>query len=130
MGILPRFNLFWPLRFPFPIRHILSPKSQIGFNRIALVSKHDQERMSLDLDLRFMSPSGQFSLPGIVIAEVKQPHFSVHSVFIQKMREEGYRPINFSKYCVGIALAYPFLKRNAFKPLLLDLQKLVLGVAS
>jgi hypothetical protein len=46
------------------------------------------------------------------------------------MRQEGYRPTRFSKYCIGIALAYPDIKRNAFKPLLLDLQKLVLGVAS
>lgn len=118
------------LEAALPLTHDpLVPKITNQFNRIALVSKHDQERLSLDLDLRFLSPSGQFSMPGIVIAEVKQPHFSVHSVFIQKMREVGCRPTRFSKYCVGIALAYPQIKRNAFKPLLLDIQKLVLGGA-
>ena len=129
-GDSPEIQSFLAAALPLSHQAHLFPKITNRFNRIALVSKHDQERMSLDLDLRFMSPSGQFSLPGIVIAEVKQPHFSVHSVFIQKMRGAGYRPTDFSKYCVGIALAYPFLKRNAFKPLLLDLQKLVLGVAS
>ena len=129
-GISPEIQSFLAATLPLSHQAHLVPKITNRFTRIALVSKHDQERMSLDLDLRFMSPSGQFSLPGIVIAEVKQPHFSVHSVFIQKMRGAGYRPTDFSKYCVGIALAYPFLKRNAFKPLLLDLQKLVLGVAS
>jgi hypothetical protein len=129
-GDSPEIQSFLESALPFSNQANLVPKITNRFNRIALVSKRDQERMSLDLDLRFMSPSGQFSLPGIVIAEVKQPHFSVHSVFIQKMRQEGYRPTRFSKYCIGIALAYPDIKRNAFKPLLLDLQKLVLGVAS
>lgn len=129
-GDSPEIQSFLETTLPLSHQAHLVPKITNRFNRIALVSKHDQERMSLDLDLRFMSPSGQFSLPGIVIAEVKQPHFSIHSVFIQKMREVGCRPTRFSKYCVGIALAYPYVKRNAFKPLLLDLQKLVLGVAS
>lgn len=129
-GHSPEIQSFLDSTLPLPHQSYLVPKITNRFNRIALVSKHDQERMTLDLDLRFMSPSGQFSLPGIVIAEVKQPHFSVHSVFIQKMREAGYRSTSFSKYCIGIALAYPYVKRNAFKPLLLDIQKLVLGVAS
>lgn len=128
-GHSPEIQSFLDSVLPLPHQSFLVPKITNRFNRIALVSKHDQERMTIDLDLQFMSPSGQFSLPGIVIAEVKQPHFSVHSVFIQKMREMGYRSTSFSKYCVGIALAYPYVKRNAFKPLLLDIQKLVLGVA-
>ena len=129
-GGSPEIQSFLESALPLSHQAHLVPKITNRFSRIALVSKHDQERMSLDLDLRFMSPSGQFSLPGIVIAEVKQPHFSIHSVFIQKMRDAGCRPTRFSKYCVGVALAYPYVKRNAFKPLLLDLQKLVLGVAS
>ncbi len=129
-GNSPEIQSFLESVLPLSHQAHLVPKITNRFNRIALVSKHDQERVSLDLDLRFMSPSGQFSLPGIVIAEVKQPHFSVHSVFIQRMRGVGCRPTRFSKYCIGVALAYPYVKRNAFKPLLLDLQKLVLGVAS
>ena len=119
------------LEYALPeIQPPLVPKITNQFYRIALVSKHDRERLSLDLDLRFLSPSGQFSLPGIVVAEVKQPYFSVHASFIQKMREANYRPTSFSKYCIGVALAYPNLKRNAFKPLLLEIQQLVVGGAA
>lgn len=116
------------LQETFPLSNVpLTPKITNQFYRISLVSRIDSERLTLDLDLRFFSPSGQFSLPGIVVAEVKQPHFSVRSAFIQEMRQHGFRPTRFSKYCVGVALAYPHLKRNAFKPLLLNLERLVLG---
>ena len=116
------------LQQSFPLSETpLVPKITNQFYRISLVSRLDSERLTLDLNLRFFSPSGKFSLPGIVIAEVKQPHFSVRSAFIHEMRQNRFRSTRFSKYCVGVALAYPQLKRNAFKPLLLDLERLVLG---
>ena len=129
-GHSPEVQSFLESALPLHHRTPLVPKITNRFDRITLVSKRDMERMTLDLDLRFLSPSGQFSLPGIVIAEVKQPHFSVQSVFIQRMRRTGYHPTRFSKYCIGVALAYPDLKRNAFKPVLLDIQRLVLGTAN
>jgi len=125
-GETPKVRAF--LQASFPLDHeIYVPKIANSFNRIALVSKHDRERLSIDLDIRFLSPSMQFALPGVVVAEVKQPHFSVHSAFIQEMRRAGLRPTSFSKYCVGVALAYPQIKRNKFKPLLLDIQQIIVG---
>ncbi len=116
------------LKTTFPLSNMpMVPKITNQFYRISLVSRMDAERLTLDLNLRFFSPSGNFSIPGIVIAEIKQPHFSLHSPFIAEMRNSGFRPTCFSKYCIGVALAYPHLKRNAFKPLLLNLEKLVLG---
>ena len=117
---------FLEASFPFNYDSYV-PKLANSFYRMALVSKLDQERLTIDLDLRFLSPSTQFALPGVVITEVKQPRFSVHSAFIQQMRKAGRRPTSFSKYCVGVALAYPHIKRNEFKPLLLDIQKLIVG---
>ena len=105
----------------------LVPKITNQFYRITLVNRMDAERLTLDLNLRFFSPSGNFSIPGIVVAEIKQPHFSLQSPFVTEMRNAGYRPTRFSKYCIGVALAYPHLKRNAFKPLLINLEKLVIG---
>jgi hypothetical protein len=106
---------------------IFIPTLVNSFYRISLVSKHDKERLTLDFDIQFLSPTTQFTLPGIVIAEVKQPRFSVQSAFIRKMREQNHRSTSFSKYCVGAALAYPNLRRNKFKPLLLNIQKFILG---
>jgi hypothetical protein len=125
-GYAPEIKSFLDTTLPYN-KATLVPKITNQFYRISLLSKFDWERLTLDLHLRFLSPSGEFSLPGIVIAEVKQPHFSVHSTFMHQMRRAGYRSTRFSKYCVGVALAYPHLKRNAFKPLLRNIQKLVLG---
>jgi len=116
------------LKTTFPFSDLtMVPKITNQFYRISLVSRMDAERLTLDLNLRFFGPSGSFAIPGIVIAEVKQPHFSLHSPFIAEMRHAGYHPTQFSKYCIGVALAYPHLKRNAFKPLLLTLERLVIG---
>ena len=125
-GQSPEVRSFLESVFPFDYEAYV-PKIANSFYRLSLVSKHDQERLTIDLDLRFLSPSSQFALPGVVITEVKQPRFSVHSAFIQQMRQAGRRPVSFSKYCVGVALAYPYIKRNKFKPLLIDIQRLILG---
>ncbi len=121
-------NSFLQQTFPLSTAHLV-PKISNRFYRIALVSRWERERLTIDLDLRFMTPGFQFGLPGLAVAEVKQPHFSTRSAFVRQMRQAGRRPMGFSKYCVGVALAYPHLKRNAFKPLLLELRKLVLGGA-
>ncbi|QRN82766.1 polyphosphate polymerase domain-containing protein [Chloroflexota bacterium] len=116
------------LKTTFPMSDLpMVPKITNQFFRISLVNRLGIERLTLDLNLRFFSPSGTFSIPGIVIAEIKQPHFSLQSPFVAEMRQAGYHPTQFSKYCIGVALAYPHLKRNAFKPLLLNLERLVLG---
>ncbi len=116
------------LKTTFPMSNLpMVPKITNQFYRISLVNRLGAERLTLDLNLRFFSPSSTFSIPGIVIAEIKQPHLSLQSPFVAEMRHAGYRPTQFSKYCIGVALAYPHLKRNAFKPLLLNLERLVLG---
>jgi hypothetical protein len=122
----PGVDKFLETHFPY-YEADLVPKLSNRFYRIALVSRREKERLTIDLDLRFMTHGAQFSLPGLAVAEVKQPHFTTRSAFIHQMRRAGRRPTGFSKYCVGVALAYPQLKRNAFKPLLLDLRRLVLG---
>jgi len=125
-GESPKVRAFLEKTFPFDDETFV-PKIVNSFYRIALVSKHDHERLSIDFDIRFLSHTTQFALPGVVVAEVKQPRFSIRSAFIQHMRDAGRRPTSFSKYCVGIALAYPFVKRNKFKPLLLNIQKIIVG---
>jgi hypothetical protein len=114
----------------FPLNEsVLVPKLTNQFFRMALVSKSDCERMTIDFGIKFFTLSGSFKLPGLTVAEVKQPAFSVHSAFVRTMKKMGIRPVGFSKYCVGAALAYPQLKRNAFKPLLLTIRKMVHGGA-
>jgi hypothetical protein len=40
------------------------------------------------------------------------------------MRQLGVRPAGMSKYCIGLLLLRPDVKRNAFKPILLQLERI------
>jgi len=66
-------------------------------------------------------------LPGVAIAEVKQEGFDRQSDFIQQMRGMGVRPSGFSKYCMGVASLYDEVKKNNFKPQMLQVGKLMQG---
>ena len=60
----------------------------------------------------------------LVVAEVKRKSCHEESVFINWLHSAHQRPSSFSKYCLGLALLNPDLKRNRIKPNLLNLQKM------
>ena len=103
----------------------LEPKLWNRFVRITLVSKYCPERLTLDLNLEFAWGDAYVSLPGIVIAEVKQERLSQRSDFIQQMRRLGVRPTRFSKYCAGVGALYDNVKVNNFKPRMRLVEKLM-----
>ncbi|MBN1313126.1 MAG: polyphosphate polymerase domain-containing protein [Anaerolineae bacterium] len=105
----------------------LEPKLWNDYLRITLVSNHRQERVTLDLNLAFGWGDRWASLPGVVIAEVKQEHFSRDSDFIRQMRALGIQSSSFSKYCMGACMLYEHLKNNNFKPHLRRLHKVMQG---
>ncbi|MBN1121371.1 MAG: polyphosphate polymerase domain-containing protein [Anaerolineae bacterium] len=105
----------------------LEPKLWNQYMRTTLVSKHRQERLTIDINLAFGWGNMCMELPGIVIAEVKQERLSMDSEFIQQMRALGIHPTSFSKYCMGACMLYDDLKSNNFKPNLRQVQKVLQG---
>lgn len=103
----------------------LAPRLWNEFTRITLVSRTPAERLTLDLDIRFYAEGRSMSLPGIVIAELKQDGINRMSGFFQQMHAQGLAPSSFSKYCTGVALLYPQIKHNNFKPRLRQIHKLL-----
>ena len=103
----------------------LHPVLWNDFLRITLVSKHAIERLTLDINLQFSNGWEQIGLPGVVVAEVKQENFSIHSDFMQQMRSMKIQPMRFSKYCMGISLFYPQVKHNRFKPRTLLIERII-----
>jgi len=93
--------------------------------RVTMVSKHHQERLTLDLNISFRWDQISSSLPGIAIAEVKQDHCSQHSDFILQMKRLGVRPSGFSKYTAGVYSLYNNVKINNFKSQILYVQKIM-----
>lgn len=93
----------------------LFPTLWTNYERITLVSQDANERLTLDVNISFRWQELVAYLPGIVIAEVKRKHHIRGSAFIPYMRELHIRRTRFSKYCIGVSLLYPDLKRNRFK---------------
>lgn len=103
----------------------LEPKLWNSFTRVTLVSKHEAERLTLDLDLGFDDNRQRIRLPGLAIAEVKQEGINHHSDFVRQMRAMAIPTTGFSKYCIGTALLNPGIKHNNFKHKLRLVEKLV-----
>ncbi len=105
----------------------LIPRLSNRFTRITLVSTCRPERLTIDLDLAFGADGRKIILPGIAVAEVKQAGLDRNSGFVQQLHAAGIGPTGFSKYCIGVALLYPQIKHNRFKPRLRLVQKLIGG---
>lgn len=105
----------------------LEPKLWNEYTRVTLVSKTRVERVTLDLNLSFTDGERTVSLPGVVIAEVKQAGVDRDSDFMRRMRALGVRPIGFSKYCAGVAMTQPAIKHNRLNPQLRRVDQLIHG---
>jgi len=91
------------------------------------VSRQSVERLTLDVNLTFRRDGARVGMPGLAIAEVKQEGFDMQSDFMSQMRMMGVRPSGFSKYCMGVASLYDDVKKNNFKPRMLQVGKLMNG---
>ncbi len=112
--LTPEANAFVRAHLP-PGTQDLMPRLWNDFSRITLVSRLRQERLTLDVSLRFHSEQRTVALPGVVIAEVKQARHAHTSDFMRLMRAHHLRSVGFSKYCIGVTLLYPDVKHNNFK---------------
>ena len=106
---------------------VLEPKLWVEYDRITLVSQFRQERVTIDLNLRFSWEDETLCLPHLVIIEVKQDRFSAQSDMVKLLRQNKVHPLGFSKYCMGVSLLYPNIKHNNFKSKLRLAEKLAQG---
>lgn len=115
--------------YPFDSQS-LQPKIWNTFSRLTLVSKTNCERVTLDVDLTFYTQDQIASLDGIAIAEVKMDSGRCRSPFLAQMHAQRIHPRGFSKYCIGVSMLYGQVKKNAMKPKLLRLEKIMKGTAA
>ena len=119
----------------------LELKLATQFSRLTLVHKKENERLTIDFNLRFTrlptclsadnernggqaDNDSKIELPFLAVTEVKQEHFSQSSDFIQLLHNEKIQPIRMSKYCIGTILLNKHIKYNRFKRKLLILNKI------
>jgi len=95
----------------------VSPALDVSYRRMTLVNLGGAERITCDFDLSFRTAGGETRLgDDYMILETKGDfRFSAADLLL---RSRGYRPINCSKYCVGVASCDPRVKNNPFRPVL------------
>jgi len=97
----------------------LRPSLTVSYDRILLVSRDFGERVTIDSNVAFRTDTSSRSLSGIAICEFKQPRLDRRSPAMVSMNR---RPQMFSKYCMGLASCQPWLQRNRFKKVFLQLE--------
>jgi hypothetical protein len=103
----------------------LVAKIWVNYRRMTFVSKHSQERLTVDTKLTFIDNNQTIPIRGLVIAEVKQGSARDKSEFINLMRRHRVQQKSISKYCLGVISLNKKIKQNNFKPTLIYLQKLL-----
>jgi hypothetical protein len=97
----------------------LAPTLSMSFTRITLVDPERCERVTCDVQLRFAAPDGSGGALAPDAAIVESKSRSGFATADRELRALGVRPIpGCSKYCIGVGLTYPRVKRNLSLPLL------------
>jgi hypothetical protein len=97
----------------------LAPTLSMSFTRITLVDPKRGERLTCDLQLRFAAPGGAGGALAPDAAIVESKSRGGAATADRELRALGVRPIaGCSKYCIGVGLTYPRVKRNLSLPLL------------
>ena len=109
---------------PIPLAE-MSPKITNHFERITLVNNDKTERLTIDTGLSFHNEvSGQDrSMDNLVVIEVKRDG-NTYSPILDMLRELRIFKSGFSKYCIGMALTTPDIKKNRFNKRIRRINKL------
>lgn len=101
-----------------PLESQLVPALTMGYRRMTLVGRGEEERVTIDSALTFATPDGATASAPTdrVIVEVKSP--TGVGVADRAFREAGVRSMACSKYCVGLNLVGDDARYNRFKRVL------------
>jgi hypothetical protein len=101
----------------YPLQDLL-PSLITRFERITLVNHAHTERLTIDFNVRFENlRTGQNLSPGVermVIVELKQDGMC-YSPMKKIMLDLRVKQLKVSKYCLGVVLTTPEVKKNRFK---------------
>ena len=97
-------------------RTALFPQVWTLFRRLTLVNRVDDERVTLDFNLRFTDMHSEIGVPHVAIAEVKQAQLSRLTPAMIALHRRGFRRGRFSKYCAAIVALHPDVRHNRLLP--------------
>jgi hypothetical protein len=86
----------------------------IFYNRITLLHKDKQEKLTFDINMHCANGQQSASFDNLVVIEQKIPSFSYRR-FLNCFEEYDLKLLSISKYCLALITLNPLLKHNAFK---------------
>ena len=101
----------------------LLPQAWTRFRRITLVGLQEDERVTVDVDLRVDRPPLGRRLHGLAVVEVKQARPDPRSPAVLALRRAGARQHPVSKYAVAMALLASGVRRNRLLPTLREIER-------
>ena len=103
----------------------MMPKVSNRFKRITLVNNAKTERLTIDRKLSFHNneTDADRNMDNLVVIEVKRDG-NTYSPIQDLLREVRIFPSGFSKYCIGMALTTPGIKRNMFNEKIRNIGKI------
>ncbi len=99
-------------------------KLRVTYNRITLLNKTQNEKLTFDINLKFEAQDNIRKLENIVIAESKTPRINYKTKFTELVSENKIVRSSLSKYCFGINYMNYDVKGNRFKPQFVKIHKL------
>ena len=99
-----------------PFRYQLAPALDVRYRRITLVARTGGERLTIDTDLRFSTPTATLATgTGVFIVETKSANGRGFADLLLRAAHE--RPTKHcSKYCIGMAALGEVSRYNHFLP--------------
>ncbi|HOX82181.1 MAG TPA: polyphosphate polymerase domain-containing protein [Chryseolinea sp.] len=94
------------------------------FNRITLLSPNQDERMTIDYNIKVRNTENAKEYSGLALIEIKHAS-SGPSSFDAVAKKNGIKKISISKYIMGVANLHPQLKQNNFRMKLLAIEKIM-----
>lgn len=110
---------------PIPLNDMF-PNIANHFERITLINKAKTERLTIDSGLSFHNvvTGIEKEMKNLIIIEVKKEG-NTYSPIMDILRELRIHPSGFSKYCIGMALTTPGIKRNRFNIKIRKIEKII-----
>jgi hypothetical protein len=96
----------------------LSPSLMTRYNRLTLVNFDYSEKVTIDFDLQFknLRNTEKSRIPELGIIEVKNEGERHRPLLVKILNNRLIHNKRLSKYCLGISLLDPDIKKNLYKP--------------
>jgi hypothetical protein len=107
-----------------PFADLLRPELRINYKRIGLLALDTSERVTIDLDLCFVTTDGRIHEVGdAIVLEVKQSATSRSTPIARSLAAIGAREQALSKYTTAIAMMRPEVRNNRLRLTLRALER-------